>query len=709
MNSGRSGAEDWPQAKSSAGKHWSFVPPQQPALPSVQKRRWPRNAIDYFVLARLEKEKIDPAPEADRNTLIRRLHLDLIGLPPAPTEVEAFLKDKSADAYERLVERLLQSAHHGERWGRWWLDVARYADSNGYSIDAPRSIWRYRDWVVNALNRDLPFDQFVVWQLAGDLLPGAMLEQQIATGFHRNTQINQEGGIDKEQFRIDSIFDRLATTGAAFLGLTIGCAQCHDHKFDPIMQKEYYRLFAFLNNADEPEIPVATPSQVAQAERIEGEVAAYLRGLPEKDPAIWERLVAWEQSMTPAQRQAQSEEVRAAFDVRFEQRNDEEKRVALTAFVEQAPTNKVHQTAMAKLRRQKPRIDTTMVMRELPRPRETHFFIKGDFTRPGEKVEPGVPAVLHPFPASEAPNRLGFARWLVARENPLLARVTVNRLWQQYFGKGIVETENDFGTQGAAPSHPELLDWLATEFMNQGWSLKAMHRLIATSAIYRQSSRVRPELNGIDPNNRLLARQNRLRLDGEVVRDVGLAASGLLTPKLGGPPVFPPQPDGVMSLGQLKRDWKVSTGADRYRRGLYTFFFRATPHPALVVFDAPDSFSTCTRRIRSNTPLQALTLLNDAACYEFARALAERTLRECAQPDPERLEYAFRLCVARTPTAKETQRLTDVLRSELEDLRRNPDELRPIKTPAGLDAMQFAAWTTVSRVLLNLDETITRE
>jgi len=698
-----------PAGKEARAKHWSFIAPQRPAMPSVQKRSWPRNAIDRFVLARLEKEKIEPAPGADRPTLVRRAYLDLIGLPPAPAEVEAFVKDPSPDAYEKLVERLLQSAHHGERWGRWWLDVARYADSNGYSIDAPRSIWRYRDWVVNALNRDFPFDQFVVWQLAGDLLPDAALEQQIATGFHRNTQINQEGGIDKEQFRIDSIFDRVATTGAAFLGLTVGCAQCHDHKYDPITQKEYYRLFAFLNNADEPDIPVASPAQVEQAERIEAKVTAYLRGIPETDPAIWERMLAWEQSLTPAQRQAQSEEVRAAFDVRFEKRNEEQKQVALTAFVEQAPANKTHQSAIAKLRRQKPRIDTTLVMRELSRPRETHFFIKGDFTRPGEKVEPGVPAVLHRFPDGETPNRLGFARWLVSRENPLLARVTVNRIWQQYFGKGLVETENDFGTQGSAPSHLELLDWLATEFMAEGWSLKALHRLIATSATYRQSSRLRPELNAIDPNNRLLARQSRLRLDGEVVRDVGLAASGLLTPKLGGPPVFPPQPEGVMSLGQLKRDWNVSTGGDRYRRGLYTFFFRATPHPALVVFDAPDSFSTCTRRIRSNTPLQALTLLNDGAYYEFARALAERTLRECGKNDSERLEYAFRLCVARAPTSKEAERLNQVLGAELNELREHPDEIKSQKVPDGLDAAQFAAWTTVSRVMLNLDETITRE
>jgi hypothetical protein len=702
-------AEPAAYGKPSAAKHWAFIPPQKPSLPVLKNGVWPRNAIDRFVLARLEKEGIEPAPEADRITLVRRLYLDLTGLPPAPDELESILKDSAPDAYEKLAERLLRSPHYGERWGRWWLDVARYADSNGYSIDAPRSIWRYRDWVVEALNRNLAFDQFVIAQLAGDLLPQATLDQKIATGFHRNTQINQEGGIDKEQFRIDSIFDRVATTGTAFLGLTIGCAQCHDHKFDPIAQKEYYQLFAFFNNSDEPDMPVATAEQVAKAEGIEAEVADYIHGLPAKDPAIWDRLLAWEQSMTPAQRQAQAEQVRAAFDVRFEIRSEVQKRVALAAFVEQSPANRSHQAALARMRRLKPRIDTTMILRELPQPRESHLFIKGDFTRKGEPVTPGVPAVLHPFPRNEEVSRLGFARWLVSPENPLLARVTVNRLWQQYFGKGIVETENDFGTQGIAPSHQDLLDWLATEFIAQGWDLKAMHQLIVTSATYRQSSRVRPELNTIDPNNRLLARQNRLRLDAEVVRDVGLAASGLLAAKLGGPPVFPPQPEGVMSLGQVKRDWKTSTGADRYRRGLYTFFFRATPHPALAVFDAPDGFSTCTRRVRSNTPLQALTLLNDAAFYEFARSLAARTLRESGQSDAERLAYAFRLCVARPPNAGEAQRLKELFRAELEELQAKPDEVKNVKSPDGLDAVQFAAWTTVSRVMLNLDQTITRE
>ncbi len=695
--------------KAAASRHWAFVNPQRPGLPHVKKTDWPRNAIDRFVLARLEKETIEPSSEADQITLARRVCLDLTGLPPTPAELQRFLSDPAPDAYERLVERLLQSPHHGERWGRWWLDIARYADSNGYSIDAPRSIWPYRDWVVRALNRDQPFDQFVVWQLAGDLLPEGTLEQKIATGFHRNTQINQEGGIDKEQFRTDSVFDRVATTGSAFLGLTIGCAQCHDHKFDPITQKEFYRLFAFFNNADEPDMALAPPSDVQEAARIEAEITSVIHLLPTSDASIWERMLAWERSMTPLQRQAQTEQVRTVFDVGFELRTVEQKRIVLAAFVEQAAINKNHQADFARKRLRKPRVDTTMVMSELPQPRQTQVFVKGDFTRLGELVVPGVPAVLHPFPASEPPNRLGFARWLVSPENPLLARVTVNRVWQQFFGKGLVETENDFGSQGAAPSHFELLDWLATEFVSKGWSLKSVHRLIVCSTAYRQSSRVRLELNGIDPYNRLIARQSRLRLDAEIVRDVGLSASGLLSHRVGGPPVFPPQPDGVMSLGQVKREWKPSVGSDRYRRGLYTFFFRATPHPALSVFDAPDSFSTCTRRLRSNTPLQALTMLNDDAAYEFARELASRILREGGSTDAERLAFAFRLCVSRAPAPEEDRLLTTLLGAELEELNIVTGNTRSIHSPSGLDAAQFAAWTTLARVVMNLDETITRE
>ena len=684
--------------------HWAFTKPARPAVPTVQSSKFKgqgspweiRNPIDNFILARLEREKLSPSPAADRVTLIRRLSLDLLGLPPAPAEVDAFVNDASPGADEQLVERLLKSPHYGERWGRWWLDAARYADSNGYSIDAPRQIWAYRDWVVNAMNRDLPFDQFTLDQLAGDMLPDPTLDQKVATGFHRNTQINQEGGIDLEQFRIESVIDRVNTTATAWLGLTLGCAQCHDHKFDPLTQRDYYGMFAFFNNADEPTLPLATAAETKAAAETDAKVAAYIHGLPDKEPDIFEKSLKWERSLTPEERQKLSQEVRTTFDTQFPERTLAQKQLVLAAYIETAPENRPHQTQIKRLRAARPALNSTMVMREREKPRRSYLFIKGDFTRDGGEVTPTVPVVLHPFTPSAggSTNRLEFARWLVAPENPLTARVIVNRMWQQYFGKGIVETENDFGTQGTPPTHPELLDWLATEFMGSGWSLKHMHRLIVNSATYRQSSRARTELHLVDANNKLLARQNRLRLDAEIVRDVCLSAGGLLSPKMGGPGVHPPIPDGVMSLGQVKRAWDTATGDDRHRRGLYTFYFRATPYPAMNVFDSPDAYSTCTRRIRSNTPLQALTLLNDAAFYEFAQALAARVLKETAS-DAARLETAFRLCLARKPSATERARLDDLLN-------------RQLAAESGGN-VRLAAWTTVARVLLNLDETITRE
>lgn len=634
----------WIVAGAPFAQHWSFVKPARPAVPTVKQKDWPRNPIDNFILARLEKESIKPSPEADRATLLRRAWLDVLGLPPSPEDLRKFART-SKENWPGLVEGLLDSPHYGERWGRHWLDMARYADSNGYSIDAPRSIWKYRDWVINAFNADMPFDEFVIEQIAGDLLPNATQDQKIATGFHRNTQINEEGGIDKEQFRIESILDRVNTTGSAFLGLTIGCAQCHDHKFDPITQRDYYGMFAFLNNADEPEMPIGSGAE--QAESFQ-ETRAKI-----------------------AETEAKIENLKQAAT----QNTNELKAMNAT---------------LAKLRRSLPRVPTTMVMAERKEPRESFIFIKGDFTRHGERVGPSAVAALQPLkPTTPNTNRLDLARWMVDRDNPLTARVAVNRIWMHYFGRGIVETENDFGSQGSLPTHPELLDWLAVEFMEHGWSQKHIHRLILNSATYRQSSKVREDLANIDANNYLLARQTRVRLDAEVVRDVALKSSGLLTEKIGGPSVFPPQPDGVMNLGQSKREWKPSQGADRYRRGLYSFFWRATPHPELTVFDAPDAFSACTRRPRSNTPLQSLTLLNDAGFYEFAEAFGKRLLSE-ESSDPKRIQRAFELCMSREPLPAEEERLMKVV-----------EQLRP--------EGEEQAWTTVARVLLNLDETITRE
>ena len=707
--------------KPESGKHWSFIAPSRSEMPAIANPKSQiRNPIDAFILARLEKEKLSASPEADRVTLLRRLTLDLIGLPPTIEEVDAFVRDTSQDAFERAVERLLASKHYGERWGRWWLDAARYSDSNGYSIDAPRQIWKYRDWVVAALNRDMPFDQFAIEQLAGDLLPNATAEQKTATGFNRNTQINQEGGIDPEQFRVESVMDRVNTFGAVFLGLTVGCAQCHDHKFDPITQREYYQLFAFFNNTVQDGHGgtiggvLEFTNEFDSAESVQKELtearAELERYLDTKGNVVSE----WEQSLTEESRAKLKAPVKAAIKIPWSERKVDQKRAVYAVFKSDDGEFKSRNTKVTTLEKIRNKPITTLVMRELDKPRESHVFIKGDFTRPSDLVQPGVPAALHPLAeisarageTNRAPNRLDLARWVADPANPITARVVVNRVWQQYFGRGLVETESDFGTQGSLPTHPELLDWLACEFIkpatvagktDPAWSLKHLHRLIVTSATYRQSSRARPELSAVDPNNKLLARQSRLRLDAEVIRDVALASSGLLSQKVGGPPVYPPQPEGVMSLGQVKREWKPSTGEDRYRRALYTHAWRATPHPALSVFDAPDGFSACTRRIRSNTPLQALTLLNDQQFYEFAEALAQRVLSLPAKEETARLEYAFRVCLGRAPAPSESQRLKELFAQQFQQEKGNEIVRRA------------EAWKTVARVLLNLDETITRE
>ena len=666
----------WPDSAAgettTAVTHWSLTKPTRPPEPAVKRADWTRTPIDRFVLARLENEGLTPSPEAARETLLRRVHLDLTGLPPTPAEVDAFLADRSPGAYERVVDRLLASPAYGERWGKHWLDGARYADSNGYSIDGPREIWKYRDWVIDATNRDLPFDQFTIEQLAGDLLPNATVEQKVATGFHRNTMINQEGGIDPEQFRIEAVIDRVGTTGTVWLGLTVACAQCHNHKFDPISQKDFYRLFAFFNNQDEPTLRLPTG------------------GENEKQRAIREQITALELELAPLGTSQDKEVQRQA-----------------AALKKQIAALKKQEGAAGV---------STMVLAERKTPRESFLFIKGDFTRRGEDVTPGTLSVLPPLKAGASDpkkvNRLDLAKWLVSPENPLTARVQVNRIWMRYFGRGLVETENDFGTQGTPPTHPELLDWLATEFQGPlGWSQKKLHRLIVTSAAYRQASVLRPELAEADPYNKLLGRQNRFRLDAEIAGDVALVASGLLAAKVGGPSVFPPMPDGVLSLGQRKQAWNVSAGPDRYRRGMYTFAYRATPHPLLSGFDAPDGQSTCTRRIRSNTPLQALTLLNDAAFVEFAQALAAK-LATAGGSDESRIAEAFRLCTGRTPDGQEKAILAKLLAKQRSAFAANASEAKDLagdRCPKGTEPAEYAAWVIVSRAVLNMDETITRE
>jgi mono/diheme cytochrome c family protein len=645
------------QSRRPGAGHWAFQPPVRAKLPAAGDG-WARSPIDRFVAAKLSEAKLAPSAEAPRAVLLRRVSLDLTGLPPTPAEVEEFLRDQRPDAYERAVDRLLASPHYGERWARDWLDIARYADTDGYTIDAPRDIWKYRDWVIAALNADMPFDRYVVEQFAGDLLPNPTVDQLIATGFHRNTPSNFEGGIDFEQYRVEAVADRVATTGAAFMGLTLGCARCHDHKYDPITQREFYQLFAFFNNVDEVD---------KEADRKDFNKPFLELGTEAEKAAF----ATWQQEIRDKEEKIQ----------KFAE--------ALGSKAEGDPMLAEMRKEASRLNRAKPKLTRTFIMKELPAPRESYIHLGGDFLRKGVTVKPAVPAIF-PQPESPNPNRLDFARWLVDRRNPLTARVTVNRIWQRYFGKGLVDTENDFGTQGEKPSHPELLDWMALDFMESGWSLKKLHRSIVLSAVYRQSSNDRADAAAVDPGNRLLARQARLRLDAEMIRDSALVAAGLFNPAVGGPSVYPPLPAGANSVTQVKREWPTAAGPDRYRRGIYTFFQRSAPHPGLVVFDAPDGGATCTRRVRSNNALQALTLLNDEAYVEFAQAFAKRARAEAAA-DGARLDRMFLLAMARPAAAGESARLTRFLKAR--------------RDASG----EEAAWLAVARVVLNLDEFMTRE
>ncbi|MGH9673463.1 MAG: PSD1 and planctomycete cytochrome C domain-containing protein, partial [Bryobacteraceae bacterium] len=583
--------------------HWSLRPVRKPIPPLVSSATWVRNPIDRFVLARLDREGLAPSPEADKTTLLRRLHLDLTGVPPNPNEIDAFLADSRPDAYERAVDRLLASPHYGEKWARQWLDLARYADSDGYESDRVRPhAWRYRHWVIDALNNDLPFDQFTIQQIAGDLLPQPALDHRIATGFHRNTLTNREGGVDTEEFRIEQVFDRTNTIGTVWLGLTVGCAQCHDHKYDPISQREYYQMFAFLNTAQEEDIEAPIP----------GERGPYLASNPVfvakrdaffKEHKIDELQQEWErQLLHAAANPGRDAEWDTAWKFFGNNSIGGQQIIRLPASARSVKQREqmagwflrfgigrlnLPKERMAELRKKQteieasaPQISHAQAIREAYFPPKTQILLRGDFRNKGAEVGPDTPAALHAFPQAAPKNRLGLAQWLVSPENPLTARVTVNRYWQEFFGRGLVRTSEDFGSKGEPASHPELLDWLASEFLRSGWSAKTMHRLIVTSATYRQSSRMRPDLDERDPDNILLARQGRLRLPAELIRDSALSAAGLLNPAIGGRSVRPPQPKGVAELGYANSvKWEQSGGPDRYRRGLYIHFQRTTPYP----------------------------------------------------------------------------------------------------------------------------------
>jgi len=883
----------WIQEGAPYQKHWAFVAPARPSIPTVKNKKWARNDIDRFILARLEAEKLKPSAPAEKSILLRRVSLDLTGLPPTTAEMEAFLKDKSPNAYESVVDKLLASPRYGERWARMWLDIARYADSAGYGSDPLRlNIWPYRDWVIKAFNCNMPFDEFTMEQLAGDLLDDATEEQKVATAFHRNTMTNTEGGTQDEEWRVAAVKDRVDVTVQAWMGLTMGCAQCHSHKFDPISQKEYYQFFAIFNQtedsdkADErPTMPLYKPEQRKKIQELDVQIAAKEQALEESAPLVLAELAKWEKvrpetnawtvlepidfkseagggfkkladnsllatNKPPAKdnymvtfhsvvsnatalrlevladdslpakgpgRNATGNFLLNHFEVTVNGKAIKIARATAT-FTEtnydvanaidemskpkkgwsvDGTTNK-HQSAVFEFAERLPagdvkvklvqqygkkqtigrfrisgttvalpviivpeRFESTLaisadkrsaeqkkdlskwfrpfvpsmaeqarviaalktesdaikpvelpVMRELP-PKEhrvSHILFKGNYLSPGDEVSPGVLSAFNPWPTGASTNRLGVAKWLMSPENPLTARVIANRFWAQIFGRGIVETEEDFGTQGTKPTHPELLDWLALELRDNGWNVKQFLKTLVMSATYQQSSRVTPELLARDPRNYLLARAPRRRLEAELVRDQALALSGLLSPKIGGPSVYPPQPDNLWRAAfNGQRSYPTSTGEEKYRRGIYTIWRRTIPHPSMTTFDAP-SRETCTfRRLPTNTPLQAYVTLNDPIYVEAAQSLGRHLAKVDAATLPKRIEYGLKLVMCRQPTKREIASLCELYESEVAHYRTHKDEATKLSTnplgplPEGLSPAEAAAWTTVANILLNLD------
>ena len=727
------------QPPAPASEHWSFQPIRRPLPPAVGEAGWARNAIDRFVLAKLESEDLRPSQEASKLTLLRRVSLDLVGLPPSWEQARAFLEDSSPDAYERAVDGLLDSEHYGEKWARHWLDLARYADSDGYEKDLGRPFaWRWRNWVIDALNEDLPFDEFTTLQMAADLLENPTPGQLAALGFHRNTLRNREGGTIFDQSRFEETLDRANTVATTWLALTVECAQCHDHKYDPITQKDFYSLYAYFDNVEDVHIDAPLPGEMGPYLRKRAEYLGKRQELldehhvPELQPE-WER-----QMKVAGENPGERTDWDLCYDVLFQmtdngwqvlykdpaERTFREREVLTDYFIDWYSTvvskERIEELRFKDLRKKLrdlkasyPQLSEARIIRERNRPTETFLRIRGQWDRKGIRVEPQPPAFLPQAPSPGRETRLDLAKWILSDGNPLTARVAVNRMWQEFFGQGLVQTSEDFGTQGEPPSHPKLLDWLASTFRKEGWSMKRMHKLIVMSASYRQASLARPELAERDPENRWLARQNRLRLPAEALRDSALFVSGLLSPAIGGPSVYPPQPDGVKELtyGWDTDRWQESQGPDRYRRGLYTFFQRTAPYPQMMNFDAPDSNRTSSRRRRSNTPLQALNLLNDDVSVEAARALAIRVLSEAGPDLDARIRRMFQITLGRLPADREAEELAESYRRQTRVLRRFPADARQIARIDLLDhgPVAVAAWTGIGRVLLNTDEFITRE
>jgi hypothetical protein len=707
----------WIEEGAPYAQHWAYVKPVRPPLPEVRDKTWPVTPVDTFILSRLEREALAPSPPAGRYAIIRRLALDLTGLPPTVEEAEEFAHDQRPDAYEKLVDRLLRSPAYGERWAQVWLDLARYADSQGYANDPDRTIWRWRDWVIGALNDDMPYDRFTVEQLAGDLLPSPTTSQLVATGFHRNTLTNTEGGTQPEEFRSAAIVDRVNTTFQVWMATTMGCAQCHNHKYDPFMQREYYQVYAIYNNTednnggdDAPTIKVAAVGAEKEAEALTAQLAEEQKKLDAETRAIDGKQAEWEKTAAePALPKEIADILAKPADKRDKPQQDK-----LAAYHRGLSASwKALDAEVRDLTGRLQRVSTTTPILREGKPRATNIHIRGNYLAKGDPVSPGLPAVFAPPASAEPINRLALARWLVSPDNPLTARVAVNRLWEQLFGIGIVETSEDFGTQGELPSNSELLDWLATEYVRLGWDTKRLVKLLVMSAAYRQSSQVTPELVKRDPYNRLLARGPRVRLSAEAIRDQALFAGGLLSPKMYGPPVQPPRPTfGLAAAFGSSTDWTASTGEDRYRRALYTRWRRNAPYPSMTTFDAPERTYCTVRRLRTNTPLQALVTLNDPVYVEAAQALARRIVSRGGVSARDRAAFAFRLCLIRPPSEPEVQRLADLFTKARQQYQQDPARATALATkplgpaPKDMDVVDLAAWTVVGNVLLNLDETL---
>ncbi len=703
----------WIEEGATYSKHWAYVRPVRRAIPAVSDRAWPVNEIDYFILAGLDRENLRPAPASDRGSLLRRVALDLTGLPPTIEEADRFIHDTRPDAYEHAVDRLLAKPSYGERWAAVWIDLARYADSQGYIHDPARTIWRWRDWLIEALNENLPYDRFTAEVLAGDLLPNPSPSQVIATGFHRNTTNNTEGGANPEEYRHASVVDRVNTTMQVWMGTTLGCAQCHSHKYDPFTQKEYYQLFAIFNatednNSETPLLEIAHIGREDDRSRLAARLAESKTRLDEATRKVDLQREEWERAV---ERAALPKEIGEIVALPADQRKKEQldKLTSYHRSLDADWSSRQADATAVQIEFDKV-TTTTLVMKEGPA-RATHVAIRGEFQNRGESVGPGVPAALHPVPAGEKLDRLGLARWIVDPENPLTARVAANRLWQEVFGVGIVETSEEFGSQGDPPSNPDLLDWLATEYVRVGWDTKQLLKRIVMSAAYCQSSHVSYELTSRDPFNRLVARGPRVRLPAETVRDQALFVAGLLSAKMYGPPVHPPQAiNGLAAAFGASTDWETSRGEDRHRRALYTRWRRNLPYASMITFDAPERSVCSVRRIRTNTPLQALVTLNDQVYVEAAQALARRILADGGDTVSSRASYGFRLALTRLPTGEESQRLIILYESARAALAADPVKAGALATkpigslPEGMNTVDAAAWTAVANVLLNLDE-----